>query len=240
MSQTTLNGPLLIVEDDKKTSNLLSLYLRREGFSTLVAHSGRQALDLAAQHTLSFAILDLMLPDLDGWEICRRFRSSFPFPILILSALGRTPDRIKGFEIGADDYVVKPFSPKELVVRVKAILRRARGEPVKEDTRIIRGDLVLDTNKQKVTLGGKPISLTRSEYRLLQALIALPGRVLCRAELLRSLYPAGGVVIDRVVDVHIASLRQKIEADSSSPRYILTARGSGYRFADDDERTGDA
>ena len=224
---------ILIVEDDKKTSELLSLYLKREGFGTLVAHSGLQALNLAARNKLGFAILDLMLPDLDGWEICRRFRNSFAFPILILSALGTTQERIRGFAIGADDYVVKPFSPKELVARVKAILRRAKAEPAEKNT-FTRGNLVLNTNKQNVTLGGKEISLTRSEYRLLKALITVPGRVFCRDELLRRLYPAGGVVIDRVVDVHIASLRQKIEDDSSNPRYVLTARGIGYRFADDE------
>ncbi len=226
---------ILIVEDDKKTSELLSLYLKREGYGTLVAHSGRQALDLAARNKLGFAILDLMLPDLDGWEICRRFRNSFAFPILILSALGTTPERIRGFAIGADDYVVKPFSPKEVVARVKAILRRAKAEPAEMAT-FTRGDLVLHTNKQTVTLSGKEISLTPSEYRLLKALITVPGRVFRRDEFLRCLYPAGGVVIDRVVDVHIGSLRQKIEADSSNPRYIHTARGIGYWFAGDEQR----
>ena len=222
---------ILIVEDDKKTCEILSLYLKREGYETLIAHSGRSALDLAAQHMPVFAILDLMLPDLDGWEICRRFREGFGFPILILSALGTTPERIRGFAVGADDYVVKPFSPKELVARVNAIMRRVKPEPMRENT-FSHGDLVLDAYRQQVTLRGREIALTPSEYRLLKALIAVPGRIASRPELLRSLYPAGGVVVDRVIDVHIGCLRQKIEADAAKPRYILTARGIGYRFAD--------
>lgn len=234
----TARGAILIVEDDKKTAELLSIYLQREGFSTIAAYSGREALNLTSRHKPVFTILDLMLPDLDGWELCSKFRNSSAVPILILSALGGAQDRIRGFALGADDYVVKPFSPKELVARVKAILRRARADLAEKET-FVQGDLALDVHNQKVTLGGKGISLTRSEYRLLKALIAVPGRVFCRDELLRCLYPAGGIVIDRVVDVHIASLRQKIEADSSKPRYILTARGAGYQFADREPRSGE-
>lgn len=227
----------MIVEDDKKTAELLSIYLEREGFKTIAAYSGREALNCASRHKPVFTILDLMLPDLDGWDLCCEFRKSSAVPILILSALGGARERIKGFALGADDYVVKPFSPRELVERVKAILRRARAAPSEENL-FSQGDLVLDAVKQQVTLGGKRISLTRSEYRLLRALFAAPGRVFRRDELLHCLYPAGGVVVDRVVDVHIACLRQKIETDSSKPRYILTARGVGYQFADREPRGG--
>lgn len=237
MNTAASNGTILIVEDDKKTNELLSIYLEQEGFRTIAAYSGHQALGWFSQHKPIFTVLDLMLPDLDGWHLCRKFRSSSTVPILILSARGTAKERIRGFELGADDYVVKPFSPRELVARIKAILRRARTD-LAEKAIFSQGDLVVDPNKHKVTLGGKSISLTRSEYRLLEALIALPGRVFSRDELLHCLYPAGGVVVDQVINVHIASLRQKIEPEPTKPRYVLTARGVGYQFADGEVRPG--
>lgn len=233
---TATRGAILIVEDNKTTSQLLSVYLEREGFNTIPTYSGRQAVDLASQHELIFAILDLMLPDLDGWEVCRRLRSSSAVPILILSALGDARQRIKGFKLGADDYVTKPFSFRELVARVKAILRRANLESSPVNNTLFRDGLVLNRDKRQVTLDGDRLSLTRSEYRLLEGLMAAPGRVFLRDELIAHLYPHGGVVVDRVIDVHIGNLRQKIEADPSKPRYILTARGLGYQFADGDEQ----
>ena len=228
--------PILIAEDDKKTASLVALYLEREGFKTIIAYDGKQALELARRHSPIFVILDLMLPLLDGWEVCRELRRSSDVPILILSAREEEIDRVSGLTLGADDYVVKPFSPRELVARVKAILRRGRlGRPDDEQT-LSHGDLVLDPEKHKVTLGGRPISLTPHEFSLLRTLMTSPGKVFTRDELLTRLYPKEDVaVIDRVVDVHIGKLRQKIEQDPSNPAYILTVRGVGYRFSDTSE-----
>ena len=225
---------ILIVEDDKKTASLVSLYLEREGFKTIVAHDGPTGLELAKRHRPEFVILDLMLPKLDGWEVCRQLRQFSDVPIIMLTAREEEVDRISGLTLGADDYVVKPFSPRELVARVKAILRRGRLFPIQNKRVLSREDLVLDLEKRKVTLKGRAVQLTPHEYALLQALMAAPGKVFTRDELLNHLYPAGeAIVIDRVIDVHIGKLRQKIEDNPSTPRYILTARGIGYHFAED-------
>jgi DNA-binding response OmpR family regulator len=228
-----MEGPVLIVEDDKKTASLISLYLERDGFQTVTAYDGQQALELARQVNPSFVILDLMLPLVDGWEVCRRLRQSSDVPILMLTARGDEVDRVSGLTLGADDYVVKPFSPRELVARVKAILRRGRLETSKGKKMLSHEDLVLDTEKYQVTLAGRPVPLTPHEFRLLHAFMAAPGRVFTRNELLTHLYPKHeAIVIDRVVDVHIGNLRQKIEKDPSHPRYIVTVRGIGYKFAE--------
>jgi DNA-binding response OmpR family regulator len=230
-----IQQPILIVEDDKKTASLVELYLQREGFLTVVASDGREALKLARHHNPMLVVLDLMLPLVDGWEVCRELRSWSDVPILMLTARGEEVDRISGLTLGADDYVVKPFSPRELVARVKAILRRARSDTTAKRTVWSHKDLVLDLDKRKVSLKGRAISLTVHEYNLLKALITRPGRVFTRVELLDRLYPDGEAVIDRVIDVHIGKLRQKIEEDSSRPRHILTVRGIGYQFAEESD-----
>jgi len=224
---------ILIVEDDKKTASLIKLYLEREGFQTVIAYDGQQALELAEQHRPIFVILDLMLPRVDGWEVCRQLRQSSDVPILMLTARGEEIDRVSGLTLGADDYVVKPFSPRELVARVKAILRRGRlGAPDQKKILSFEG-LTVDIEKHKVTLEGHAVLLTPNEFKLLHTLMAAPGKVLIREELLERLYPRHeATVIDRVVDVHIGKLRQKIEKDPSNPRYILTVRGIGYQFAE--------
>ncbi len=225
---------ILIVEDDRKTASLVSLYLEKEGFRTLVAHDGKMALMLAKRHSLIFVILDLMLPEVDGWEVCRMLRRESDVPILMLTAREDEVDRISGLTMGADDYVVKPFSPRELVARIKAILRRGPLKTHLQETVLsTKGGLMLDAERFLVTLKGAPVELTPHEYKLLHALMSRPGRVLSRGELLDSLYPDHeAIVIDRVVDVHIGKLRQKIEADPAKPRYILTVRGIGYRFSE--------
>ena len=230
-----MSDPILIVEDDKKTASLISLYLEREGFETLVAYDGQEALDLAQRRRPSFVILDLMLPRIDGWEVCRRLRHSSDVPILILTARGEEIDRILGLNLCADDYVVKPFSPRELVARVKAILRRGRLGREEGGKVLSHEDLVIDLEKHRVTVSGRSISLTPHEFRLLQTLMANPGRVFSRDELVDRLYPQQeAIVVDRVVDVHMGKLRQKIEKDPTNPRFILTVRGIGYQFADRD------
>jgi DNA-binding response OmpR family regulator len=228
-----MSNPILVVEDDKKTASLIRLYLEREGFQTVIAYDGQQALELAGQYRPIFVILDLMLPLLDGWEVCRLLRQSSDVPILMLTARGDEVDRVSGLTIGADDYVVKPFSPRELVARVKAILRRGRPEAPDQKKVLSFGGLILDLEKHKVTLEGRPVLLTPHEFKLLQTLMAAPGKVFTREELLDRLYPRKeATVIGRVVDVHMGKLRQKIEKDPSNPRYILTVRGIGYQFTE--------
>ena len=233
MNNLQMSGPVLVVEDDQKTAALVRMYLEREGFSTIEARDGLTAVELAKRHNPIFVILDLMLPVLDGWEVCRRLRRSSDVPILILSAKDEEIDRVAGLTLGADDYVVKPFSPREVVARVKAILRRGRTEPDTSKGVFSHGGLLLDPEKRRVTLDGSLVSLTPHEYSLLKTLMASPGKVFTRDELLRRLYPLGeATVIDRVVDVHIGKLRQKIEEDPSQPKRILTVRGVGYQFTE--------
>jgi DNA-binding response OmpR family regulator len=227
-------SPILIVEDDQHIASLVAMYLEREGFATIVASDGPRALELVRQAGPCFVILDLMLPTIDGWAVCQELRRVSDVPILMLTARDEEFDRVLGLSLGADDYVVKPFSPRELVARVKAILRRVRPATSRAPAVLSCGELTLDRDKRKVTRCGRPVSLTPSEYALLQALMATPGRVFSRQELLDHLYPGGEAVIDRVIDVHIGKLRQKIEADPATPRYITTVRGIGYQFAEDE------
>jgi len=226
------DGPILIVEDDSNTAMLVKTYLEREGYETITADDGEKALQLARQKKPGFVILDIMLPKVDGWEVCRQLRTFSNVPVLMLTAREEEIDRVTGLSLGADDYVVKPFSPRELVARVKAILRRFHPIPVDKGERLICGKLVMDLEKHKVSLNERTINLTASEYKLLQTLMQAPGRVFSRNELLDVFYQHGEIVIDRVVDVHIGKLRQKIEEQPSQPRYILTVRGFGYTFSD--------
>lgn len=224
----------MVIEDDAKTADLIALYLTNDGFTAIKASDGESGLWLAEQHQPDLIILDLMLPKIDGWDVCRRLRKRSEVPVIMLTARGEEIDRVSGLTLGADDYVVKPFSPRELVARVKAIFRRTYGKTEKSPTRLARGNIVLDLDKRQLTAAGQNVALTRHEYVLLKALMSIPGKAFSRDELLDRLYPRGeAIVIDRVVDVHIGKLRQKIETDTSNPKYILTVRGVGYRFSDD-------
>ncbi len=232
MDRSDALGPVLIVEDDRNIASLVATYLEQDGFTTLIANDGEQGLLLARRHRPAFVILDLMLPKVDGWAVCQQLRSDSDVPILMLTARGEEVDRVLGFALAADDYVVKPFSPRELVERVKAILRRTRSAGKPGWRPLAHEGLILDPEKQKVTVDGRPVLLTPSEYRLLHALMSAPGRVFSRQQLLNHLQDRGQVVVERVVDVHVGKLRRKIEADATSPRYVLTVRGMGYRFAE--------
>lgn len=228
---------VLIIEDDPHTASLIELYLEREGFKPLKAGDGEAGLSLARRHRPVLVILDLMLPKIDGWEVCRQLRQNSRIPVIMLTARGDEIDRVAGLTLGADDYVVKPFSPRELVARVQAVLRRssAAGDRDHPDAaeKISHGDLMLDLTKRRLEINGQPTDLTPHEYILLATLMSAPGRAFTRDELIDRIYPQGeAMVIDRVVDVHIGKLRQKIEPDVSAPRYILTLHGVGYRFAD--------
>jgi DNA-binding response OmpR family regulator len=222
MIPPALSGPVLIVEDDKKTAALVALYLEREGFQTILAHDGRKGLEMARLQRPILVILDLMLPVMDGWEVCRQLRRSSDVPIIMLTARDEEVDLISGLT---------------LVARVKAVLRRGRLRSRKEPGLLAYEGLVLDPEKHKVILDSSPVLLTPHEYKLLHALMAAPGKVFSRDELVAILYPKEeAIVIDRVIDVHIGKLRQKVEKDPANPRFILTVRGLGYRFA---ERTSD-
>jgi DNA-binding response OmpR family regulator len=225
-------GTVLVVEDDRNTAALVATYLEREGFSTVVVHDGGQAIGIAGSCDPVFVILDVMLPNMEGWEICRALRSSSDVPILILTARQEEVDRVAGLAMGADDYVVKPFSPRELVERVKAILRRSRPASPAAAAHLSFAGLELDPGKHRVTRDGRLIPLTSWEYKLLHALMSSPGRAFSREELLGQCYQNSEAVIDRVIDVHIGKLRQKIEDDPSRPCFILTVRGHGYSFSD--------
>ncbi len=223
---------VLVIEDDPNTANLVVLYLEKEGFQALQANQGDTGLALAKAHAPDLVILDLMLPKMSGWEVCRQLRKFSNAPVIMLTARGEEDDRVEGLALGADDYVVKPFSPRELVARVKANLRRVA--PVSPQAKVLAcGEVRLDLDKRRLHVGQRDVELTPHEYALLEALMSSPGRTFVRDELLDRLYPNGeAVVIDRVVDVHIGKLRQKIESNPAKPIYILTARGLGYRFTD--------
>ena len=231
MSSFNLQAPILIIEDDRNTAALIATYLEREGFATQAIHDGLQALEFARRQTPGFVILDVMLPRTDGWEICRELRKLSDVPILMLTAREEEIDRVLGLSLGADDYVIKPFSPRELVERVKAILRRTTRR-AQVNNLLVHGELVLDTEKRRVTLAGQTVELTAVEYKLLQALMSAPGKAFSRDDLLGHIYERGESVVDRVVDVHIGHLRQKLADDPAAPRFIETVRGFGYRFAD--------
>ena len=224
---------VLVIEDDRNTANLIAVYLKREGFRTLTSADGEAGLEQALGQRRDLVILDLMLPKLDGWEVCRRLRQRSEVPIIMLTARVEEVDRVAGLTLGADDYVVKPFSPRELMARVKAVLRRAPRPNPGRKARLSHADVMLDLDKRQLSVAGRPVALTPHEYAVLEALMSAPGRIFTRDELLDRIYPkAEVVVIDRVVDVHIGKLRQKIEPDASAPVHILTVRGVGYRFAE--------
>ncbi|HEX3607477.1 MAG TPA: response regulator transcription factor [Candidatus Dormibacteraeota bacterium] len=227
-------APVLVVDDDAKIVSLVRMYLEREGFSVVEARDGGAALAAIEAHAPQLVVLDVMLPELDGLGVLRRLRERSDVPVLMLSALGSTDDRVTGIHQGADDYLPKPFSPAELVVRVQAILRRtARAAAREGDRGLLRhADLVIDLDRHQVTRDGRPLGLTTAEFRLLAALVEADGRVLTREMLLDALYGNNYVeVLDRTIDVHIRRLREKLGDDADEPRYIATVRGAGYRAA---------
>lgn len=228
-------APILVVDDDAKIVQLVRTYLEREGFSVITASDGPGALAAFRDHHPRLVVLDLMLPGLDGRGITRIVREESDTPILMLSARGEAVDRVRGIDDGADDYVAKPFSPAELVSRVKAILRRTERAPEAAPAEPVHfRDLVIDAARHEVRRDGTDLGLTSAELRLLLALVAADGRILTREWLLDALYGGGeGDVMERSVDVYIRRLREKLGDDADDPRYIATVRGAGYRAAAD-------
>jgi len=223
---------VLLVDDEARLISLLRGYLEQEGYSVLTAGNGREALIVAREGRPDIIVLDLMMPEMDGWEFMRRHRAEYDTPIIMLTARVDDIDKVAGLEMGADDYVSKPFSPRELMARVRAVLRRA--EPPVERSAVLRaGELELDETLRSVTRAGEPVELTRMEFDLLLTLISNPGRAFNRLELLERTQGFAYDGYERTVDVHIKNLRKKIEPDSAHPIYILTSFGVGYRFNPD-------
>jgi DNA-binding response OmpR family regulator len=234
MTSRPSNGPILVVDDDAKIVRLLRTYLEREGLRVIEANDGRSALAALALDQPALIVLDVMLPEVDGLSVLAALRRSSRTPVMMLSARGAVEDRIAGIELGADDYLPKPFSPAELVVRVKRLLERtgqAALDTAMPQLPLQHDGLVLDRERFEASLDGAPIELTHAEFRLLAALLEAGGRVLTRDQLIDVLYGMDGAVIDRTIDVHIGRLRTKLGDDPQSPRYIATVRGVGYRVA---------
>lgn len=222
---------VLVADDEKRIVNLLRAYLEEAGYRVVTAADGRQALFAARHEKPDCVVLDLMMPEMDGWEFTRRFRQESDAPIIMVTARIEDTDKILGLELGADDYVTKPFSPREVVARVRAVLRRARQEPVAAE--VLRSDdLVLDRGAHLVTLASQPVGLTPTEFDLLAVLMSRPGRAMSRLELLEATQGHAYEGYERTVDVHVKNLRRKIEPDPKNPRYIETVFGVGYKFAD--------
>jgi DNA-binding response OmpR family regulator len=224
-----MNETILVVDDEPKIIQLARDYLENNGYKVLTSGDGIQALVIARQERPDLIVLDLMLPGMDGLDVCRTIRRESDVPIIMLTARVEETDQLIGLELGADDYITKPFSPRALVARVRALLRRTQGELLQEEV-LRAGDLELDLRRKQVSIGGNPVHLTRSEFILLETLAKHPGQPFSREQLLKRLH---GVVyggVDRSVDSHIKNLRRKIEPDPVNPIYIQTVYGFGYRF----------
>ena len=220
---------VLLIDDDVRLYELLASYLEQNGFSVTCVADGPQGLAALALGTFDAVLLDVMMPGMDGLEVCKRIRAKSRVPVLMLTAKGDETDRVVGLEIGADDYVAKPFSPRELLARLRAVLRRTNPEAAHEQIRI--GEIVIDVPGRQVSADGKEIDLTGVEFDILLALARRPGRVVAREALLEEAGRGDVTVSDRTVDVHISHLRQKLGDDPKAPRRIKTVRGVGYVFA---------
>ena len=224
---------ILVVEDEPQIAGIVRDYLEHAGFAVIAAGDGAAALALVRARRPDALVLDLGLPRVDGLDVIRAIRRDSRVPILILSARGDETDRVAGLELGADDYVVKPFSPRELVARVRAVLRRAEAVPL-ADERIVAGDLVLDLVRRRVTVAGRAVTLTPTEFELLATLAREPGRVWTRSQLLDAVHGFSLETYERAIDGHIRNLRRKLEPDETSPRYVRTVHGVGYALVEPD------
>ncbi len=230
-----INRKVLVVDDDKKTVGLVKLYLEKDGYRVLAAYDGRQALELARQKQPDLIVLDLMLPEVDGLDVCQALRAESKIPIIMLTARTTEEDKLLGLELGADDYVTKPFSPRELLARVRAVLRRVGEEEYKGPPQVRFGDLVVDFVRHEVRVRGEPVHLTPREFKLLEVLIKEPGRAFSRLELLDRVFGFDYEGLERTVDAHVMNLRKKIEPDPGRPTYIQTVYGIGYKFTEEQD-----
>jgi DNA-binding response OmpR family regulator len=228
-----MNRKVLVVDDDKKTVDLVRLYLEKDGYQVLSAYDGQQALELARHKRPDLLVLDLMLPTVDGLDLCRILRAETQMPIILLTARTTENDKLLGLDLGADDYVTKPFSPRELLARVRAVLRRtAPASAPAEPAELRFGELSINFPSRQVRLRGQVVRLTPKEYRLLEIMVKEPNRVFTRLELLERAFGFDYEGLERTVDVHLMNLRHKIETDPAQPLYIQTVYGMGYKFGE--------
>jgi DNA-binding response OmpR family regulator len=226
---------ILVVDDEPLITESLEYSLKEEGFEVVIAHDGPQALEAVRRENLDLIVLDIMLPGMDGWETCRRLRQESTVPIIMLTARGQEIDRVLGLEIGADDYLAKPFSFRELLARMRAIFRRVAFQEAPKSAQIRIGDVRLDLGAHKAHKKDQELTLTQKEYDLLHALMSRAGQVVTRADLLDQVWGVEWLGDTRTLDVHIRWLREKIEDDAGRPHYVQTVRGVGYRFATPEE-----
>jgi two-component system, OmpR family, alkaline phosphatase synthesis response regulator PhoP len=225
---------VMVVDDEPKIVQLARDYLEHAGFAVVVAHDGKAALATARAERPDLVVLDLGLPELDGLDVARTLRGETNVPIVMLTGRSEESDKLVGLEIGADDYVTKPFSPKELVARVRAVLRRT--ERPRDETEIVRvGEITLDIPRMRTTVAGRAVDLTPTEFQLVATMAREPGRVFTRAQLLDAVHGVAFESYERAIDAHVKNIRHKLEPDHASPRYLVTVYGVGYRFAELDE-----
>ena len=228
------DGKVLVIEDEENLLEALKHNLERDGYTALTASDGERGLSLAREHQPDLVILDIMLPQLDGLEVCRILRRESNMPIIMMTAKGEVVDRVVGLELGADDYITKPFSMRELMARLQAVLRRTRGQgqrgPSQANEVLTSGDLVVDLASHQVTLAGNELEMKPREFDLLALLVANRGRAFTRDQILERLWGQDYIGDTRTVDVHIRWIRQKLETEPGSPNRIVTIRGVGYRF----------
>lgn len=223
---------ILVVDDEAPIADAVAYNLRKEGHQPIIASDAAQALALFSDERPALVILDILLPSASGFDVCRRIRRSSSVPVIMLTARAEETDRVVGLELGADDYVTKPFSMRELMARVKSVLRRAGGGvPGMTDAPVQAGPFVVDPSRHEVTVAGRPVVLTRKEFDLLHFLVSNPGRAFSRTVLLDRVWGADAYIGERTVDVHMRWLREKVEEDPSKPAYLLTVRGIGYKLA---------
>ena len=224
---------ILVVDDEAQLVRVLRGYLERAGFSVLTAYDGREALRIALQERPDLVVLDLMLPGMDGLDVCRALRRESGIPIIMLTARVEETERIIGLELGADDYVTKPFSPREIVARVRAVLRRTHPQQERADELLVVGELRLDAARHMLLVGERPVELTASEFEMLRMMMGAPGRVFTRDQLLDATQGAAYEGYSRTIDTHIKNLRRKIETTPGRPEYLLTVHGVGYKMRED-------
>ncbi|GAA4438913.1 response regulator transcription factor [Phytohabitans houttuyneae] len=227
-----MSARILVAEDDPKQANLIRVYLEREGHSVLVVGDGRTALENARARRPDLVVLDVMMPQVDGLDVCRILRGESEVPILLLTARTTEDDMLLGLDVGADDYITKPYSPRELAARVRALLRRAGAVTAGNQAILKVGDLEIDPGRFEVRVGGRPIVLTAKEFGILEVLAGEPGRAFTRAQIIDRAFGFDHYVLERTVDAHVMNLRRKIEEDAAEPRYVQTVYGRGYRLAE--------
>ncbi|MDA8216183.1 MAG: response regulator transcription factor [Dehalococcoidales bacterium] len=223
---------ILVVDDEDRIVGILRAYLEKEGYRVLAARDGQEAMALAGRENPDLIVLDLMLPGMPGWDVCRELRRTSSVPVIMLTARDDDTDKIVGLELGADDYMTKPFNPKELVARVHAVLRRAKPAPAAASRVLSVGKLAVDADRHEVRVGDQPVALTPSEFTILETLAANPGRVYSRLQLLERVQGEAFEGYERTIDSHVKNLRQKIEADPRRPQLVLTVFGIGYKFTE--------